>query len=180
LAAQQKAPAMAVVRASPDQRALIQGLFQFYVYDFSEFQPADSADFELNAEAQYDPYPLDQYWVDGPSIPLLIKRGERVVGFALINDFAHSGEALDHSMAEFFVLRKYRRAGVASFAVGEILRRYPGRWEIAIAARNAPALGFWPRTVAALDCVRDLKTVEIDDARWRGPILQFVSVGGGA
>jgi len=169
-------PKIDVVRATPDQRALIAGLFQFYVYDFSEFQPADSPDFELNAEGRYEPYPyLDQYWADEACTPLLIKVGERVVGFALINAFAHSGGVVDHSMAEFFVLRKYRRGGVGAAVVGEILRRLPGRWEIAIAARNKPALAFWPRTVGALHYVRELTTLEMDGPLWRGPILRFVS-----
>jgi len=168
-----------VVSAGPEQRELIAGLFQFYVYDFSEFQPADSPDFELNDEARFEPYPyLNQYWADEACTPLLIKVGERVVGFALINAFAHSGGVVDHSMAEFFVLRKYRRGGVGAAAVGEILRRYPGRWEIAIAARNKPALAFWPRVVGALDCVRGLETLRMDGPLWRGPILRFVSTGG--
>ncbi len=178
-AAEDAAPKVDVVRAGPEQRALIAGLFQFYIYDFSEFQPADSPDFELNAEARYEPYPyLDQYWADEACTPLLIRVGERVVGFALINAFAHSGGVADHSMAEFFVLRKYRRGGVGALAVGEILRRYPGRWEIAIAARNKPALAFWPRAVGALDCVSGLETLQMDSSLWRGPILRFVSVGG--
>ena len=172
-------PKVDVVRATPDQRALIAGLFQFYVYDFSEFQAAESPDFELNAEARYEPYPyLDQYWADEACTPLLIKAGDRVVGFALINAFAHSGGVVDHSMAEFFVLRKYRRGGVGAAVVGDILRRFPGRWEIAIAARNKPALAFWPRVVGALDCVRGLETLQMDSPLWRGPILRFMSVGG--
>ena len=171
-------PPVEVVRAESAERALIEGLFQFYVYDFSEFQPAGSPDFELNDEARYDPYPyLGQYWADEACVPLLIKVAERVVGFALINAFSHSGGHVDHSMAEFFVLRKYRLGGVGAFAVQEILRRYPGRWEIAIAARNTPALAFWPRTVKALGCVEDLSTLEMDEPLWRGPILRFVSMG---
>lgn len=167
-----------VVRAECDQRPLIEGLFQFYIYDFSEFQPADSPDFELNAEGRYEPYPyLDRYWADAACTPLLIRLGARVAGFALINAFAHSGGAVDHGMAEFFVLRKYRRAGIGALAVGQILRAHPGRWEIAIAARNQPALAFWPRAVGGLDCVRGLKSVQMDGPLWRGPILQFVSAG---
>lgn len=167
------------MRAASEQRALIAGLFQFYMYDFSEFEPADSDDFELNGEARYEPYRyLDQYWVDEACTPLLIELGERVAGFALINAFAHSGGVVDHSMAEFFVLRKYRRGGVGALAVREILRRFPGCWEIAIAARNKPALAFWPRVVGGLDCIRELQTLQMDSPLWRGPILRFESMGG--
>ena len=171
-------PTVSVALAAPSDRAMIEGLFQFYVYDFSEFQPVESPDFELNAEGRFESYPyFDQYWADEACIPLLIQFGGRVVGFALINGLAHSGGVVDHSMAEFFVLRKYRREAVGVLAVGQILRRYPGRWEIAIAARNTGALAFWPRALAHVPCVRDLVTREMDEPLWRGPILQFVSVG---
>jgi predicted acetyltransferase len=166
-----------VVRAEPADRALIEGLFQFYVYDFSEFQAAESPDFDLNGEARFDPYPaLDQYWSDPACIPLLIRFLGRPVGFALVNAFAHSGGVCDHSMAEFFVMRKYRREAVGAIAVSEILQSHPGRWEVAIARRNDGALAFWPRVLGLLGCVRDLKTVEMDEALWRGPVLLFEAV----
>ncbi len=169
---------LSVEHAEPHERALIEGLFQFYAYDFSEFEPAGSDGFDVNAEARFDPYPLlDQYWSDAACIPLLIRVGDKLAGFALINAFAHSGGTTDRSMAEFFILRKYRRGGVGAAAVAELLARYPGRWEIAVARRNTPAMAFWPRVVGSLACVRDLKTLQMDEALWRGPVLQFVSVG---
>ena len=166
-------PPVSVTPAGPDRRALIEGMTSFYIYDFSEFEPADSDRFELNAEHRFDPYPLDGYWRDADRHPLIIEAGGKPVGFALINAFAHSGGVCDHSMAEFFIMRKHRRGGVGARAVAQILPMFPGQWEIAIARRNTPALGFWPRAVGALDCVRDLRTVEMDDELWRGPILQF-------
>ena len=166
--------------AESQERALIEGLFQFYAYDFSEFEPADSERFDVNAEARFDPYPmLGQYWHEPACIPLLIRVGDQLAGFALINAFAHSGQTTDRSMAEFFILRKYRRGGLGAAVVTDILGRYPGRWEIAIARRNLPAMAFWPRVVGALDFIRDLKTLEMDEDLWRGPVLQFVSVGQG-
>ena len=171
-------PAVEVVRAGPERRALIDGMMPFYIYDFSEFQDAGSDGFELNAEHRFDPYPLDDYWREADRTPLIIESGGRPVGFALINAFAHSGGGTDRSMAEFFILRKYRRGGLGAAAVAEILARYPGRWEIAIARRNGPAMAFWPRAVGALAFVRDLKTLDMDEALWRGPVLQFVADAG--
>jgi predicted acetyltransferase len=166
---------LSVARAEPNERPLIEGLFQFYIYDFSEFEPAGSDRFDLDAEARFDPYPmLDQYWSDATCIPLLIRVGGKLAGFALINAFAHSGETTDRGMAEFFILRKFRRSGLGAAAAGEILRRYPGRWEIAIARRNLPAIAFWPRVVGGLAFVRELKTLDMDEDLWRGPVLQFV------
>ncbi|MDQ2859855.1 MAG: GNAT family N-acetyltransferase, partial [Pseudomonadota bacterium] len=133
-----------VALADEAERGLIGGLAQFYIYDFSELEPLDSGDFEPGTDGRFEPIPhMDSYWRDDGRFALLIRRGGRPVGFALINAIAHSGLHVDHNMAEFFVMRKHRRAGVASAAVRAILTRWPGRWEIAVAARNTGARAFW-------------------------------------
>jgi predicted acetyltransferase len=168
-----------ISRAEPFERSLIEGLFQFYIYDFSEFEAAGSDRFDVNAEARFEPYPLlDQYWRDPDCVPLLIRVGGELAGFALINAFAHSGGACDRSMAEFFIMRKYRRDGVGAAAVADVLALYPGRWEIAVARRNVPAIAFWPRVVGALARVKDLTIADFDTEMWRGPILQFTVIDG--
>ncbi|MBT9471461.1 MAG: GNAT family N-acetyltransferase [Pseudomonadota bacterium] len=161
--------------AAAAERPLIEGLFQFYVYDFSELEPAGSEAFEPGADGLFAPYPyMDSYWSDETRTPLIIRRGGRPVGFALLNAVSHSGAAVDRNMAEFFVMRKHRRGGVASAAVRAILTRYPGRWEIAVAERNVAARAFWPRAVAATPGVRDLTTLQGDGEHWTGPILSFI------
>ena len=79
---------------------------------------------------------LNLYWRNEGFHPLLIRVEEWLVGFALINMRSHYGESIEHNMAEFFVARKHRRRGVATEAVRQILARYPGRWEVAVAERN--------------------------------------------
>ena len=159
-------------------RSLIDGLFQFYVYDFSEFEPAGSDRFDLEADGRFAPYPhLDSYWGDASRIPFIIRRSGRLAGFALVNSIGHSGLAVDHNMAEFFVMRKHRRSGVASAAVRAILSGYPGCWEIAVAERNLGAQAFWPRAVAETPGVRDLSTLQGDGVQWSGPILRFTVDG---
>jgi len=163
-----------VALAGEAERRLIEGLAQFYIYDFSEFELLDSHDFEPGADGRFEPVPhMDSYWREASRYPLLIRRGGAPVGFALIDAVAHSGLPVDRNMAEFFVMRKHRRAGVASAAVRMILSRWPGRWEIAVAERNSGARAFWPAAVAATPGVRDLTTLEGDGVRWSGPILRF-------
>jgi predicted acetyltransferase len=55
----------------------------------------------------------------------------------------------DYRMAEFFVLRARRRLGIGRMAVQLILSRFAGRWEISEYLRNAQAVNFWRRVVAA-------------------------------
>lgn len=164
-----------VTGAIEAERALIAAMFQYYVYDFSEMGSPDDDDFDLEPDGTFGRYEhMGAYWREPARIPLIIRRGGKLAGFALINDHSHSGLQLDRNFGEFFVLRKYRRAGVASAAVRKILTRYPGRWEAAMMQRNTAAQAFWPRAVAATPGVRDMVTIQGDGARWTGPILRFI------
>jgi predicted acetyltransferase len=163
-----------VTPASEAERPLIEALFQYYIYDFSEMGSPDDDDFDLEADGTFGRYEyMEAYWREPSRVPLLIRRGGKLAGFALINAHSHSGLPVDRNVGEFFVLRKYRRAGVASAAVREILTRYPGRWEAAIMQRNKAAQAFWPRAVAATPGVRDITTIQGDGVEWTGPILRF-------
>jgi predicted acetyltransferase len=160
--------------ATEAERPLIEAMFQYYVYDFSEMGTPDDDDFDLEPDGTFGRYDyMDTYWRDADRIPLIIRCGRKLAGFALINAHSHSGQPLDRNFGEFFVMRKHRRGGVASAAVREIVTRYPGRWEAAIMQRNAAAQAFWPRAVAATPGVRDITTVQGDGVEWSGPILRF-------
>jgi predicted acetyltransferase len=161
--------------AAEIERPLLEGLMQFYLYDFSELEPADSPEFELEANGLFKPYKhLGAYWREPGRIPLMISKRGLPVGFALLHDHSHSGMPVDHNMAEFFVVRKHRRGGVASAAVARILAAYPGRWEIAIVERNLGAQAFWPKAIAAAPGVKDLHPMTGDGVQWSGPIYRFV------
>lgn len=167
-----------ITLASQAERPLLAGMLQFYFYDFSEMEPPGSDSMELEANGQFGAYiGLDDYWRDPAHTPLIIRRRGAPAGFALLDAHSHSGGDLDRNMAEFFIMRKHRRGGVAATAVREILTRYPGRWEIAVAARNTGALAFWPRAIAATPGVRGLTTLEGDGVRWTGPIHAFTMRG---
>jgi predicted acetyltransferase len=171
------AAAVTVDLAQPEEQALLEGLMQFYIYDFSEMEPDGSDDYEVDARGQFPPYPyLPDYWREEGRVPLVIRRGGQPVGFALLNQHSHrDGGHVDRNMAEFFVARKHRRHGVASDAVRLVLAAYPGRWEVAVVARNAHAQAFWPRAIAAAPNVSDLVRHEGDGEHWRGPIWSFLA-----
>lgn len=50
-------------------------------------------------------------------------------------------------VAEFFVLRGFRRLGVGTRAAHEVWGRFPGRWEVRVMDRNRKARGFWARAI---------------------------------
>ena len=171
------AAAVAVDIARPAEQPLLAGLMQFYQYDFSELEPDGSDGFEFEANGLFRPYQyLSDYWRDPTRIPLVIRRHGKPVGFALLSQHSHlSGGHVERNMAEFFVARKHRRHGVASEAVRQILAAYPGRWEVAVLARNPGALAFWPRAIEAAPNVAELVRHEGDGQRWTGPIWSFLA-----
>ncbi len=167
---------VSVAPAAEAERTLIEGLFQFYIYDFSELEPAGSDALSFNAEGLFDPYPyLPDYWGGEGRWPLVIRVDGQPAGFVLINTVSHRGGSVERNMAEFFVARKYRGGEVATRALHQVLALHPGRWEVAVVERNARALTFWPRAIAAAPTVTDIARLERDDAHWRGPIWTFMA-----
>jgi predicted acetyltransferase len=165
---------LTVTPARADEQVLLEGLFQFYIHDFSEFAAPGSTSFEFDAMGRLAAYPyMGSYWTDANRWPLLIRVDGRSAGFALVNTLSHCGETIDRNMAEFFVARKYRRCGVASEAARRVFEMHPGKWEVAVAARNLPAISFWPKAIAGAPTVTDIRRREQNDDNWRGPIWHF-------
>ena len=69
-------------------------------------------------EIGYSPQDQLSRWFGDSSVnPLVIMRGTEPVGFAMVAHGAAPGRpAVDYRMAEFFVLRTFRRRGVADGA----------------------------------------------------------------
>ncbi|WP_340645172.1 GNAT family N-acetyltransferase [Phenylobacterium sp.] len=155
--------------AAPQERAAIENLMQLYVHDFSEHW-SDQDRGEVGADGLFEPYPLDPYWRDAAHIPLLVRRGGHLAGFALLDAHSHAGGTVDRNVAEFFILRKHRRGGVGLAAAQAIFARYPGVWEAAIARRNVEALHFWRRATAIYAQVEEIDVLSDD---WNGPVIRF-------
>jgi len=161
-----------VESAGPGYRPALENLFQLYVHDFSDFM-APGKQVDVGEDGRFPPYPpLAAYWREPDHEVLLIRAGGALAGFALVNREAHSGEPCDFSMAEFFVMRKYRRGGVGMAAALQVVGARPGQWDIAIARRNTAALAFWRRVAAAVAGAA-VEELDRDDGLWNGWILRF-------
>jgi predicted acetyltransferase len=58
-------------------------------------------------------------------MPLLIRADDHLAVSLLLNQWSALDLPLDHAVAEFFVLRKYRRAHVGTRAALLLFGRYP-------------------------------------------------------
>ena len=144
---------------------------QPYLHDFSDHAPLGSPHGEVDEAGRFATPDLDPYWRDTDHHAFLIRADTRIAGFALVNRASALGGAPDHVVAEFFVLRKYRLAGVGTRAARLLFAVLPGAWEVPVASYNQEAINFW-RAVARGLPVR-VEEREGDGARWRGPVLGF-------
>jgi predicted acetyltransferase len=52
-------------------------------------------------------------------------------------------------MAEFFVLRGYRKRGIGTQAAYQVWKQFPGRWEVRVMESNLLALSFWGKAISS-------------------------------
>lgn len=160
------------VHGSAAERAALEQLGQLYVYDFIEFLAPDRRP-DLQEDGRFPPLPsLDEYWREADRSVWFLRADGVLCGFALLNRCSHSGLPVDFNVGEYFVARPYRRTGLGTWAIGQLLNQHPGVWEIAISARNLPAQAFWRRAVAGAR-IADLQTMQGDGVLWTGPILRL-------
>jgi predicted acetyltransferase len=154
-----------------DRRHVLDALMQLYLHDFSEFASLNTRHGEVSEEGRFRYDRLDTYWHEPGHVPLLIRADGRIAGFVLVNRWSALDRPLDHAIAEFFVLRKYRRARVGTRAAHQVFSSMRGRWEVPVASYNHAALAFWRRVVALLP--QDAEERADDGHRWAGTVLCF-------
>lgn len=148
--------------ASAEERGVLDALMQLYVYDFSAMLALDVGD-----DGRYKGPPIEG------RDAFLVRVDGKLAGFALIVGKSRlTGEEGVHDVAEFFVLERYRRAGVGETAARWLFDRYPGRWEVRQKEENARAIAFWRRVVDRYTSGR-FDEEALDDERWRGRVQRF-------
>ncbi|MGN6677163.1 MAG: GNAT family N-acetyltransferase [Streptosporangiaceae bacterium] len=117
-------------------REIVRQLLEFNAYEFSRFDGAD-----LDGNGRFGYAYLDLYWTEPGRRPYLILVGASIAGMALVR------EGPPHSVAEFLIMPKYRRAGVGTTAARDLLSRHPGRWELHQVPGNERAVAFWRHAI---------------------------------
>jgi len=149
---------------------VLANLLELYAHDLSEF-----FDLRLQADGRFG-YPLlPRYWEEEGRFPFLVKVDGQLAGFVLVSRGSRvTGDARVWDMAEFFVVRRYRKQGIGAAVAGEVWRRFPGSWEVRVLEANEPARMFWGAAIGAFTAseVRE-SAVELQQKRWI--LLSFVS-----
>lgn len=131
--------------AEPEQRSVLENLFELYAYDLS-----GAFELEVGHDGRFGAGHLARYWREPTRcFPFLIRVGTELAGFVLAtrgSPVTSDPDALD--VGEFFVLRRHRRLGVGRRAATALWKRHPGHWIVRVAERNRDARPFWTRTIS--------------------------------
>ena len=146
------ARAVQVEPVSFADKQVLRHLVEFYVYDYSDYMGWD-----VDEHGVFGYRYLDHYWTEPDRHPFFIRVDGRLAGFALVRAGA------PHDMAEFFVMRKYRRGGVGTDAARMVFERFPGTWEVRQMKENVAATIFWRSAIPVRfdEEVRDGRPVQL-------------------
>lgn len=126
-----------------ERKSVLRHLIELYNYDFSEFTNDD-----VNEIGLYDYKYLDNYWNEPNRFPFFIKVDSKYAGFALIRKITNDGSIdVYNSLAEFFVMKKYRERGVGRTAAINLFEKYKENWEVSVIKENKPAQMFWKKVI---------------------------------
>ncbi len=133
-----------IIPALKEQEPILANLLELYAHDFSEF-----IDLKLGADGCFGYKHLPLYWKESNRYPFLIMVNGHLAGFV----FVRRGSAITNDtdvwdMAEFFIVRGYRRVGIGTKVANEVWEKFPGRWEVRVRERNQKAMKFWARAIS--------------------------------
>ncbi len=131
-----------VLRVPIKDKPVLRNLLELYRYDYSEFDGRDIGDHGL-----YGYTYLDHYWTEPERHPFIVTVDGKLAGFALIRATPAADGSVAWTMAEFFILRKYRRQGVGQVVAHRLFALFPGHWEVSQEHHNLPGQAFWRKVI---------------------------------
>lgn len=156
-----------IKQASLEEKPILKKLMKPYLKELGQF-------FQGDIYAEEYKY-LDLYWIEPERIPYLVYFGNEPVGFVLVNSYIRISENNGaRAISEFFIIEEFRNQGLGNQAATEIFRKFPGKWEVAVAKENTPALNFWEKTINEYT-LGNFQKVDLNNEIWRGPIYSFSS-----
>jgi predicted acetyltransferase len=114
---------------------------------------------------------FDHYWTEKERYPFLVRVDGHYAGFALVNDDVLM-PGNERSIAEFFVMRKYRRLGVGKRVAFNVFDRLPGKWEVRQGTENSSAIAFWRKIIDEYTG-GIFQEILLAGDNWQGPAQSF-------
>jgi len=132
--------------ATRTEESTLANLLELYMHDMSEVFPLRISD-----EGRFGYAWLPTYWAEPDVRFAYLIRSENagLLGFILTtigSPACDDPNALD--VAEFFVLRRFRRSKVGTTAIHMLWDQKPGLWTVRVAEGNPGGISFWPKVVS--------------------------------
>ena len=152
-------------KAQPEDFAALQQMLELYQYDISDIYLQDT-----DAEAKYG-YDLVRHRKAERFHAHVVLEGSQYVGFALVAPAIVTRKE-GSWMEQFFILKRYRRAGAGRALALHVFQSYPGPWEVGQMPTNHAAQKFW-RQVISTATAGAFVELQVTDGWWQGVVQQF-------
>ncbi|WP_062049579.1 GNAT family N-acetyltransferase [Bacillus sp. JCM 19034] len=154
------------------EKSVLRQLIELYEYDFSEFNGND-----VDMHGYYGYRYFDHYWTEDGRVPFFVTVDGKLAGFVLINDYCYVlKEKPSRSIAEFFIMRKYRKLGVGEKVAHKVFDQFKGNWEVLVHPENHVSFTFWKKVIDKYTRGNFL-TEEVATDDWVGTGYIFSSEG---
>jgi predicted acetyltransferase len=131
-----------LVRIKITEKEILKNLLEKYNYEFSQYDKTD-----VNKLGLYGYDWLDYYWTTENRFPYFITADNVLAGFVLISNNPEIAMETDYTIAEYFVMYKYRRSGIGKYILYQILNKYKGTWQIKYHPKNTVSEKFWNNVI---------------------------------
>ena len=127
-----------------EEREILANLLEKYEYEFSQYNGND-----VNKLGLYGYYDLDSFWREEGKHAYFIDVDGKLAGFVMVYNYPETGDPVsDHVIYEFFVMFKYRGAGVGKQAFFQTLDKHRGQWCVGYHPKNTASAHFWPAVIS--------------------------------
>lgn len=159
-----------LVPAAPHQKTVLAQLVELYEHDMSEFTGDD-----VGTDGRFGYKYLDFYWTEPARHPFLLLTEGKLCGFVLVRLDVRSTLSpgtTTNQIAEFFIMRKYRRRGFGRKSAILTFEQFPGNWEVFQVAGHYSAVNFWRRVISDYTSGAYQETF-LNSNEWHGTVQGF-------
>ena len=142
------------------KKHVIRHLLELYNHDMSEWEQKD-----VNEAGLFDYRFLDNYWTEKGRYPYLITADGHYCGFAFVRTAPEQDDY--NSIAEFFIMRKYRKHGLARRLLEYVHEHHPGEWTHAAHINNLVSQAMCRKVFPTLAVGEVKETILEDTVEWK-------------
>ena len=127
-----------------EEKEILRNLTEKYEYEFTAYEDAD-----VNNLGLYNYKFIDHYFTEEGWFAYFIKVNNVLAGFIMVNNCHKYIQKIEskYIVSELFVMYKYKKLGVGTYAVNYVLNKHKGKWQIGYNPKNEIGKIFWNKVV---------------------------------